>query len=67
LIDIEKDRHAKIFHSRQALRDAKYSDGTHTDRLAANPKFVKVGLTIHQNHKAMPKFRKMIKRINKVA
>jgi len=67
LIDTEKDRHAKIFHSRKALREAGYSDGTNTDRLASNPKFQKIGLVIHQNYKAMPKFRKMIARINKVA
>lgn len=67
LIDTENDRHAKIFHSRKALRDAGYSDGTNTDRLAANSKFKKIGLVIHQNHKAMPKFRKMIARINKEA
>jgi hypothetical protein len=65
LIDTQKDRHAKIFHSRQALRDAGYSDGTNTDRLASNPQFQKIGLVIHQNHKAMPKFRKMIAKLNK--
>ena len=65
LIDTAKDRHAHIFHSRSALRAAGYSDGTNTDRLASNPKFQKIGLVIHQNHKAMPRFRKMIERINK--
>ena len=65
LIDTLKDRHAHIFHSRKALRAAGYSDGTNTDRLASNPKFQKIGLVIHQNNKAMPRFRKMIERINK--
>lgn len=65
LIDVNKDRHAKVFHSRQALRDAGYSDGTHTDRLACNPKFQKIGLVVHTNLLALPKIRNMIKKINK--
>ena len=65
LIDTENDRHAKVFHSRSALRKAGYSDGTNTDRLAANSKFKKIGLVVHGNYKAMPKFRKMVERINK--
>lgn len=63
LIDTSKDRHAKIFASRKALRDAGYSDGTHTDRLASNSKFAKIGLVIHGNHKAMPKYRRIIKAV----
>ena len=59
LIDTSKDRHAAIFSSRATLRAAGYSDGTHTDRLASNPKFQKIGLVIHGNHKAMPKLRKL--------
>lgn len=65
LIDTENDRHAKVFHSRSALRKAGYSDGTNTDRLAANPKFKKIALVVHGNHKAMPKFRRMVERNNK--
>jgi hypothetical protein len=67
LIDTENDRHAKVFESRSMLRASGYSDGTHTDRLAANPKFKKIAFVIHGNYKAMPKFRKMIARINKGA
>lgn len=59
LIDTEKDRHAAIFSSRAALRAAGYSDGTHTDRLASNPKFKKIGLVAHGNWLAMPKLRKI--------
>jgi hypothetical protein len=65
LIDMEKDRHARIFESRAALRKAGYSDGTHTDRLASNPKFLRIGLVIHGNHKAMPKLRKIAERMSK--
>jgi hypothetical protein len=64
LIDKNKDRHSMIFPSRQALRDAGYSDATHSDRIASNPKYQKIGLVIHQNHFTMPKFRKMITKIN---
>lgn len=67
LIDTENDRHAKVFHTRQALRDAGYSDGTNTDRLAASGKYKKIALVVHGNHKAMPKFRRMVAKINKVA
>jgi len=67
LIDTENDRHAKVFHTRQALRDAGYSDGMRTDRLAASGKYKKIALVVHGNHKAMPKFRKMVAKINKVA
>lgn len=63
LIDTQNDRHAKVFSSRGILRAAGYSDGTHTDRLATNPAFQKIGLVIHGNHKAMPKYRRIIKRI----
>lgn len=63
LINVNTDRHAKVFSSRGILRDAGYSDGTHTDRLATNPAFQKIGLVIHGNHKAMPKYRKIIKRV----
>ena len=66
LIDIDHDRHAKVFDSRRALRKAGYSDGTHTDRLATNPKFKKLGLVVHGNWLAMPKMRKMVKRLNAV-
>ena len=63
LIDTVNDRHAKVFSNRAALRDAGYSDGTHTDRMATNPSFMKLGLVVHGNHKAMPKYRRIIKRI----
>ncbi len=63
LIDTQNDRHAKVFSSRGILRAAGYSDGTHTDRLATNPAFQKIGLVIHGNHKAMPKYRKIIKKV----
>lgn len=67
LIDMENDRHARIFETRKALRDAGYSDGSNSDRLAANPTHKKIGLVIHGNHKAMPKLRNIVKRLNKVA
>jgi hypothetical protein len=63
LIDRENDRHATIFSSRKALRDAGYSDGTHTDRLAANPSFKKIGLVVHGNWLALHKLRKIAKRL----
>lgn len=59
LIDTNKDRHAAIFSSRAALRAAGYSDGTHTDRLASNRKFQKIGLVVHGNWLAMHKLRKV--------
>lgn len=65
LIDTQNDRHAKVFDSRKSLRNAGYSDGTHTDRLATNPKFKKLGLVVHGNHKAMPKYRRIIAKIQK--
>ena len=52
LIDPAKDRHARVFPTRAALRAAGYSDGTNTDRLAANPKFQKIGLVVHGNYKS---------------
>lgn len=61
LINADKDRHAKIFASRAALRKAGYSDGTHTDRLASNPSFLKIGLVVHGNHKAMNKYRRIVR------
>jgi hypothetical protein len=64
LIDTQKDRHCKIFYSRAALRAEGYSNGTDTDRLASNSEFQKIGLVIHQNTKAMPRFRKMIRKLN---
>jgi hypothetical protein len=67
MIDLENDRHARIFETRAALRAAGYSDGSNSDRLAANPKHRKIGLVIHGNFKAMPKLRRIVKRINKVA
>lgn len=57
LIDHTKDRHARVFQSRAALRAAGYSDGTHTDRLATDPKYQKIGLVVHGNPKAMPRLR----------
>jgi hypothetical protein len=63
LIDTQNDRHAKVFSSHGILRAAGYSNGTHTDRLATNPAFLKIGLVVHGNHKAMPKYRKIIKRV----
>lgn len=65
LIDTATDRHAKVFPNRASLRAAGYSDGTHTDRLATNPKFVKIGLVVHGNHKAMPKYRRLVNKIMK--
>ena len=56
-----EDRHARIFSSRATLRKAGYSDGTHTDRLAANPKFTRIGLVVHGNWLAMHKLRKRAK------
>ena len=63
LIDTQNDRHAKVFSSHGILRKAGYSDGTNTDRLATNPAFLKIGLVVHGNHKAMPKYRRIIKRV----
>lgn len=63
LINVNTDRHAKVFSSRSILRASGYSDGTHTDRLAINPQVVKLGIVIHGNHMAMPKYRKIIKRV----
>jgi hypothetical protein len=60
LINLDTDRHARIFSSRKALRDAGYSDGTHTDRLAASGKFLKIGLVVHRNPKEIPKLRKIV-------
>lgn len=57
LIDHTHDRHARVFSSRAALRAAGYSDGTHTDRLACDPKYRKIGLVIHGNHFALPRLR----------
>lgn len=64
LIDTQNDRHAKVFSSRAILRAAGYSDGTNTDRMAANPSLMKLGLIVHGNYKAMPKYRKIIKRVS---
>jgi hypothetical protein len=63
LIDTHNDRHAKVFHNRASLRQAGYSDGTNTDRLAANPSYKKIGLIVHGNWLALPKLRNMVKRI----
>ena len=63
LIDTSKDRHAAIFSSRATLRAAGYSDGTHTDRLASNRKFIKIGLVAHGNWLALHKLRKVAKGI----
>lgn len=65
LIDTANDRHAKVFANRASLRAAGYSDGTHTDRLASNPTFQKIGLVVHGNWLAMPKFRNIVLRMNK--
>jgi hypothetical protein len=64
LIDPMKDRHAKVFANRAALRAAGYSDGTNTDRLAANPKYSKLGLVIHGNRLALPKLRRMAAKLS---
>jgi hypothetical protein len=61
LIDTATDRHSQIFSSRTALRNAGYSDGTHTDRLAANPKYQKIGLVVHGNWLALHKLRRIAK------
>lgn len=58
LIDPAKHRHARVFPSRAALRAAGYSDGTHTDRLAASGKYSRIGLVIHGNHLQLHKLRK---------
>jgi hypothetical protein len=63
-IDLANDRHAKVFANRKSLRAAGYSDGTNTDRMAANANFKKIGLIVHGNHKAMPRFRRIIAKIN---
>lgn len=65
LIDTENDRHARIFESRSALRAAGYSDGSNTDRLAANPIYKRIGLVIHGNYKAMPKLRRIVEGMSK--
>ncbi len=65
LIDTQNDRHAKVFPNRASLRAAGYSDGTHTDRLAANPGFQKIGLVVHGNWLRLKKMRKIVEIVNK--
>lgn len=60
LIDTRKDRHARVFANRKALRAAGYSDGSNSDRMAANPRYMKIGLIVHNNHLTMPKMRKFV-------
>lgn len=59
LIDTNNDRHSMVFPNRNALRNAGYSDGTNSDRLACNDKFKKIGLVVHGNRFKMPKMRKI--------
>jgi hypothetical protein len=61
LIDPAVDRHSQIFSSVSSLRKAGYSDGTHTDRLAANPRYRKIGLVVHGNWLAMHKLKRFAK------
>jgi hypothetical protein len=64
LINPSIHRHSKVFESRAALRAEGYSDGTHTDRLAANPNILKIGLVVHGNHLSMNKYRKLVRHNN---
>lgn len=64
LIDPNKHRHSKVFHSEEALREAGYQDGTNSDLLAANPTIQKIGLVVHGPHWSYNKFRKLIQHNN---
>ena len=47
LINVETDRHARIFKNRKDLRLHGYSETYNSDLNAANPKKMKIGLIVH--------------------
>jgi hypothetical protein len=47
LIDITKDRHARVFQTIEALESAGYQNGTEDDMVAACGKSNKIGLVFH--------------------
>lgn len=47
LIDVNTERHARVFESLDALKSAGYVDGTDDDMIAANGESLKVGLCYH--------------------
>lgn len=58
MIDINKDRHARIFKNRKDLRAAGYSETYNSDRNAFNPSKLKIGLIVHGSAVSMKQINK---------